>query len=140
MKAFMLLPILLCTGCFGSVRIPSVTISQAAPAVESALILERWGVYCSWAGGALITLAVITLVCSLWFKFPPPKWAGFFGMLGVFLVVSGQLFIWLQANLKPLAIVTLAAACVYGAWFLYKHLRRVEEVLDVDLNRDGQVG
>lgn len=136
MMRLSLMCVLLC-GCFG----PRIAVPDApAIPVEPASVLASWGTWSTYAGGGLIVAAALSVVLFGFFRTPPPRWAGFLGVCGLALIVSGQLFAWLESSLWYLSIIVLIVG-LFVAWrILWKHRNAIEQLIDVDLDRNGKVG
>jgi hypothetical protein len=128
---------MLLSGCFK----PRLALPEA-PAVQQSpvSILDSWGVWSTYAGGGLIVAAALSIVAFGFLRVPPPKWSGFLGVCGLALIISGQLFVWLEKSLWYLSIGTLAVGLLVAAALLWKHRNAIEQALDVDLDRNGKVG
>jgi hypothetical protein len=123
---------------------PRISLPAAPPVpvgpVEPVAILDTWGVWSTYAGGGLLVAAALSFVLFLFYRFPPIRKVALFAVAGVTLVISGQIFMWLEGSLKFLSIATLVLGGGMGLLVLWNNRNAIESRLGVDLDRDGKVG
>ena len=128
---------LLLAGCFGArVAVAAAPTVQATPGA----VLDVWGAWSTYVGSGLLLAATMSLVSFAFLFFPPTKLAGLLAVAGIALVISGQLFVWLEDSLWFLSAGTLLLGAGAGALLLWKHRNTVENALDIDIDRNGRVG